>query len=340
MNSPDNPWTNELAARAHDGKGLSAPHLGIANTSKGPRRSIFVMDAQPIIQIREACNKMKMGNNTPFHPTDIMNILSEPNKRTLVLTHTVLRELMRSDNEKEKRSFGLSRDEKGDLGFHVSKDTLGYAGPRWLHDLLNANHEHLRCYDSVESMLEAGEFEQQRGGMVIVDDSSFSGHQPINHEGIYPAPKGEDGSPITDMGEKSIVQMAHMIDDYYDVSKDRPNGVGYAIIGMDKDLLKPIHDLSISRVNKRHPKTFNLKTLIGVLHENNLLPNTSVATLYEWLCRKNDPVRFDADGNRREITDEVIQTERHRFINPERGEKLTKFLNINDLGRKIDSCAR
>ncbi|GEM_PF-6361793 len=243
-------------------RGFVAPQYGLhgkGTGNKGPRTSVYVVDASPIMAIRRCrSNEIEKAKEdafykSPMNPFEVLDFLCKPKRNTMLLTHTVLKELLHNDGV----CFGLAdHDEK--LSLSVSPTASRYPAQRQFAKWMRDHQSDIRLYRSVDDMLSAGEFDVAKGGIVIVDDKAFE-DPPLNELGLYPAPP-------RNAGEKSILTMADMIANRY----HSIGGKGYCVIGDDKDLMAPINNLGLEHLGQRTPKVFPLAVVMAALSRNGL----------------------------------------------------------------------
>ena len=301
---PDKPDPYALPDYMVDaGSVVNAPHLGILGGEqwagkKAGRVSVFVLDSTPIIQMREgkarqieAAQQQQSVPASQFDPFSILNYLSKSGQNTLILTHTVLRELMRNGAQ----SYGIGQTPDGTLALNTDSGRFDpkFKAARLFVDWLDAHKDQIRLYPSTQAMLDAGEFDQAKGGIVIVDDPQFRSKRARSE---YPR-NGTYSTTPPNAGEASIITLCDQIERHYDAQM----GKGFAVIGMDKDLRAPINNLGLEHPGARTPKVFNLKITMSALCRANIVNPDLEAEMYELLCRKNDPKRSPdmLDGNDR-----------------------------------------
>lgn len=330
-----------------DGRGLYAPQLG-NSFAKGHRARVFVLDSSPLIQIREAVvgmeKKAKKAEESgtvfepPFDPFAILDHLASREHSTLVIPHTVFKEIQYTHRPPPGQHFGLSRTKNGSIELMIDPKRFNdYKGARYFSHWLKEKQDQgeLRCYDSIDTMLQAGEFDHAQGGIVIVDDPSMPGYQPITKSGQYP-PLAEKN-----LGESAIIAMAEKIHQHYTQPGDPCRGVGYSIIGTDHALRRSINNLGLQHPGERVPKSFSTKILITALCRSNMFNPELEVNMMEWLCRKNDAVRYPPDANGRadksqepDTIDENVLHERiHTPSHLERVNTLMRYFTFPTVSR-------
>jgi len=292
-----------------DHEGILAPHLGIGlahhdQTTHGSRVAVSVVDAAAIVQIREAVKRHcttqgpsgRKQSAEGLDPFTILDYLSEKGSpsgnRTLVLTHTVLRELLRNDDTQNPQADGSHRESFGLRARQNEPATLDTSqrmrhSPAqlfmdWLHHKQNA----IRIYPSLKEMLGAGEFNAAKGGIVIVDDPAFRAidglpqHYPV--DGKYP-PTPQHA------GERSIHALCEAVGDYY--ATHYQTGKAFPIVGMDTELRQLGHELPHNHPGMAHPEAFSLNMIVSAMRQNGLLSTAQEESYYGMLTRGNEKKR-------------------------------------------------
>lgn len=220
----------ERSALAGDrtSEGGASPHASSVQhhgrvTGHGQKKPapIFIADTcflSAILEAREAQILSKMlYKETLFpnaHPTDVLEKICG-DQTTLIIPNMVIRETFRHFG----RGLGLTRTKTGEVEFKPDIRDIGFPDDLILYYFLKDHASKVRCYETIDAMVAAGELSNPQGHIVILDDPQLpehrpiTAHQPITHERQPFAPKPHTTPP------SERVQMRRYVKQIYETGR-------------------------------------------------------------------------------------------------------------------------